>query len=224
MDIKKISENKDAKKSRSLRPVRAFHDLYTSSNLALEEVYTFNVSQSTKETLLKNHIINLVTAIEIYYKDMLDAIFRLCKPSSYESKLKKIHDKNYRINDIVNLYNNRIHPLELIVSSQSFQSIETIDKVFSTLLEKSFLTEIQQIKWKFNLEDKKEFSISNHEIKIVKELFKERHQLIHNPRMQYSFTKEEIEVKDVAIFGLIMASDLIFIQFINKNTKDSTKK
>jgi len=217
MNIEKIIHNKHAKKSRDLRPLRAFVDLYEANNSAMEEIHKLTVSNSTKEALLKSNIINLVTAIEVYYRDMLDAIFRLCKVSSYESSLRKIHDKNYKIDSILNLYNKKIHPLELIVDAQNFQNLETIDKVFSIILKKSFLKSILQIEWKFDLEDKNSSSISDQEIKIVKKVFEERHQLIHNPNMKYSITKDEIEDKVNAVFGLIMASDLVFIQFINEN-------
>ena len=61
---------------------------------------------------------------------MLDAIFRQCDPAFFIPKLKDIHNYKYNIEDLIDIYKRQIHPLELVSSDASFQSIEKIDKVF----------------------------------------------------------------------------------------------
>ena len=83
MNIHKIIKNTEAKKSREAKPLGAFMDLYNATNSALLEVSELGASKSTKEALLKGHIINTVTAVEVYYRDMLDLVFKLCEPKAY---------------------------------------------------------------------------------------------------------------------------------------------
>lgn len=218
MDINKVSSNSKAKKSRNARPIKAFVDLYSATELALKEVSELGASNATKETLLKSHVINVVTAVEVYYRDMLDSIFRLCKPSSFEDKLKKFHDHSYKIDDLVEMHAHGIHPLELVASSLNFQNIQSIEKIFSILLGKPFFKQAKQLKWRLAEDPESESEISQLDIQALQEVFEERHQLIHNPNRQFSKTIENIEDKINSVLGVIMASDLVLTQFINENT------
>lgn len=217
MDIVKITNNTKAKKSRDARPLGAFMDLYSSTEKALTEVAELNASDATKKTLLKSHVINTVTAVEVYYRDMLDSVFRLCKPSSFEDKLKKLHDRSYKIDDLLDMYIHKIHPLELVASSLSFQNIHNIDKTFTILIGKPFFKQAKQIKWRLADQPKTESEISHSDIQALQDLFDERHQLIHNPNIDFSTSINEIENKIDSVLGVIMASDLVMIQFINEN-------
>jgi len=217
MDITKITKNTKAKKSREAKPISAFMDLFNATNSALEEVSELGASDATKETLLKGHIINTVTAVEVYYRDMLDSVFRLCKPSSFNDKLKKLHDKSYKIDDLIELYINRVHPLELVASSLSFQNTQSIEKVFSTLIGKPFFKQAKQLKWRLAEKPVNEFEITHEDINTLQEIFDERHQLIHNPNRHFILSEETIMDKIGSILGVIMASDLVLIQFINEN-------
>lgn len=196
--------------------MNAFLDLYSSTDKALKEVSKLNASEETQKTLLKSHVINIVTAVEVYYRDMLDSVFRLCKPSSFENKLKKLHDNSYKIDDLIDMYVHHIHPLELVSSSLSFQNIYNIDKIFTILIEKPFFKQIKQIKWRIK-DTLAESEASHDDIQSLEDLFTERHQLIHNPNIDFSTTIDDIEKKICSVLNVIMASDLVMTQFINEN-------
>jgi hypothetical protein len=217
MDIDKVKNNILAKKSRSNRPISAFMDLFDATNVALKEVNDLGASDKTKETLLKSHLINVVTAVEVYYRDMLDSVFRLCKPESFEEKLKKLHDKSYKIDDLIAIYVNQIHPLELVASNLSFQNINNIEKTFSTLTGKPFFKEAKQLKWRLADKPETESEISHADIEILQEIFEERHLLIHNPSNHLKVSLNSTEERIDSVLGVIMASDLVLTQFINKN-------
>jgi len=217
MNIAKITNNTKAKKSREVRPLCAFLELFNSTNSALEEVSGLGASNATKDTLLKGHVINTVTAVEVYYRDMLDSVFRLCKPSSFNDKLKKLHDKSYKIDDLIELFINRVHPLELVASSLSFQNTQSIDKIFTILIGKPFFEHAKQLKWRLAENPKNEFEITHEDIKTLQEIFEERHQLIHNPSRHFTLSEEIIMDKIGSVLGIIMASDLVLTQFINEN-------
>lgn len=217
MDINKITKNMKAKKSREAKPLGAFMDLYNATNSALLEVSELGASKTTKEALLKGHIINTVTAVEVYYRDMLDLVFRLCKPEAFNEKLKKLHDKNYKIDDLIEIYINRVHPLELVASSLSFQNIESIEKIFSTLIGKPFFKQAKQLVWRLADKPENEFQITHEDVKALQEIFEERHQLIHNPSRHFTISEEIIMSKIDSIFGVIMASNIVIMNFINEN-------
>lgn len=222
MDIEKIKSNKNARKSRSQRPIAAFMHLYNSTDLALKEVTKLGATEVTIETLVKAHIINVVTAVEVYYRDILDSVFRMCKPSSFEDKLKKLHDRAYKIDDLLVLYVNGVHPLELVANDLSFQNIGNIEKTFSILIDKPFLKQAKLLKWRLKDQPEVECNIDHSDIENLEAIFKERHLLIHNPSMGLSKSLFSIHERIDSVLGVIMASDLILTQFINENADPET--
>ncbi|MBB97750.1 MAG: hypothetical protein CML68_24520 [Rhodobacteraceae bacterium] len=87
--------------------------------------------------LERSVVITFVTHVEVYFRDMLDAIFRQCSPNFFVPKLKHIHNIKYDIEDLIEIYKRQIHPLELVSSEVSFQNTDKIEKVFSKFLGKS---------------------------------------------------------------------------------------
>jgi len=216
LDIKKITNNTNARNSRSSRPYTAFNDVFNSTDKALKEVLDLNVSKETETTLMNSHVINSVTALEVYYKDILDSIFKLCKPSSFEKKLKKLHDKTYKIDDLLDMYVHRIHPLSLIANNLSFQNTYNIDKVFTIIIEEPFFKKIKAGKYRFKDNPEKEFSLEYKQLELLQELFDMRHELIHNPNANYSINKD-IYFKIQAAQNVVMFSDFVLGQYISDN-------
>lgn len=223
MDIEKIKLNRMARASRNNRPLKTFMDIYSSTDKALKEVVSLGASLETQETLVKSHVINLVTAVEVYYRDMLDSIFRMCVPSSYKDILRKLHDHAYKIDDLVSMYEADIHPLELIANSHSFQNKENIERVFKIVLGDSFFKKIQSIKWRIKDSPESESEISYKDIEALQSIFEYRHSLIHNPNQKLSESLSSIEGKINSIFGVITASDIVLSSHINENLDPELK-
>lgn len=217
MDIVKITSNKKSRTSRARRPIKAFLELYDATDSALKEVVGLGASEATIETLIKSHVINVVTAVEVYFRDMLDTIFRLCRRESFESKIKKLHDKSYKIDDLLVIYVNRIHPLELVADGLSFQNIESIEKTFSTLLDKPFFKQTKQFTWRLKDEPETESTIQHSDIENLEGIFQERHLLIHNPSRNLSTSLISTQERINSVLGVVMASDLVLTNFINEN-------
>jgi hypothetical protein len=217
VDIERIIKNREARDSRNSRPISAFMELYQATDKALKEVQNLGASKETQETLVKSHVINIVTAVEVYYRDMLDSVFKMCAPSSFENKLKKLHDKSYKIDDLIAMYVNQIHPLELIASDHSFQNTNTIDKVFTIVIGKPFFKQVRHIKWRLKDNEQSESEATQEDILALQDLFEYRHLLIHNPNQSLKASIEVIENQINSIFGVVMASDIIMSQYINEN-------
>lgn len=217
MDIAKIKSNKKSRLSRAKRPIKAFVELYDATDSALKEVVGLGASEATIETLVKSHIINVVTAVEVYFRDMLDTVFRMCKPESFESKIKKLHDKSYKIDDLLAIYVNQIHPLELVANSLSFQNIENIEKTFSTLIDKPFFKQAKQLQWRLKDNPEVECKIEHSDIENLEGIFQERHLLIHNPNRNLSTSLISTQDRITSVLGVVMASDLVLTRFIDEN-------
>ncbi|PTO95124.1 hypothetical protein CWO08_12380 [Vibrio sp. 10N.286.48.B8] len=220
MNINKINKNIAAKNSRNPRPFATFFDISESTSKAMAEVSSLSVSDETLVTLKNNQIINMVTAVEVYFRDILDAIFKMCERESFEGKLKKLHDKNYKIDEVIAIYENKIHPLELISTSLGFQNTDNINKVFSTLLGDRFIPNLLKLKWKLAKDSDEEASkLYMSDVENLQELFDIRHHLIHNPHKMSTIPDEKIEVLFESMYGFILASDFAFTEFINANSK-----
>ncbi|WP_323664904.1 HEPN domain-containing protein [Aliarcobacter butzleri] len=217
MDSNKILKNRHARKSRNYRPIQAFNDLVSSTGSAIEELEQLGATKETKEVLLKSYIINIVTALEVYYRDMVDLFFRTCNPEVFQDKLKRLHEKTYKIDDLINLYVNNIHPLELITDNLNLQNINNIDKTFTILIGKPFLKEIKEIKWRIKDLSETESQITDNMMKGLSEIIEERHSLIHNPHSKLLLSEESILKNIDSIYGIILASDLVLTKFINEN-------
>lgn len=217
MDITKIRDNRAARESRQSRPISAFMDLFNATHNALEEVTSAGLSQETQIAILKSHLINTVTAVEVYYRDMLDSIFKLCEPDSFNDKLKKLHDRNYKIDDLVGLYVHQVHPLELIADNLSFQNIDSIERVYSHIIGTRFWKEIRNVKWRLKESPENEYEASHDDIAALKSVFELRHQLIHNPSSNFLVSRETISDNLNSVLAVVMASDLVISQHITSN-------
>ncbi|TKG17757.1 hypothetical protein [Vibrio lentus] len=220
MDINKIKKDREARDSRDVRPFATFISISQATSSAMEELVALDLSAETKNTLKNNQIINMVTAVEVYFRDMLDAIFKMCERDSYHSKLRKLHDKNYKIDEVIAIYENKIHPLELISTSHSFQNTDNINRVFSTLLGERFIAQLLKLKWKMSHEsDEEACQLYKGDVDNLQELFQIRNFLIHNPHKTNTVSEEKLDNLFNSMYGFILASDFAFTNFINKHSK-----
>ncbi|KUJ75763.1 hypothetical protein AVO42_10800 [Thiomicrospira sp. XS5] len=223
LDIDKILEDIDAKHSRHYIPLHSFQSLYEKTENAIQELEKLSVSTETKDTILKAHVINTVTAVEVYYRTLVDSVFKTCSPKSFEKTLIKLHDKSYKIDDLIVMYKNSIHPLELVASNLNFQSVQNIDKYFSILLQNKFFDEIKSLRYRIKDKPETETQITFKEIEDLNYIFNLRHQLIHNPNLQITINEEELLNKIDSINGVVMASDLVVRQFVLTNVDPEIK-
>jgi hypothetical protein len=217
-DIETLVANRNARSSRPIRPVTSFTNLANATNEALLEVCALGASEETQQTLLKSHIINTVTAIEVYYKDILDSVFRVCKSSAFVDKLAKLHDSSYRIGDLVEMHVASVHPLELIASNQSFQNIKSIDTVFTTLIGVPFWKQAKTLQYRMpEVTGETVHKTTHDQIEDMSALFRLRHQLIHNPSAQWILNKDEVGRQIDSVCAVILASDILINNWMIEN-------
>ena len=134
MDYKKILQSRENRGTRLARPFENFFATFNQCNEAAEAILGGSFAPEFTPLMERSIIISTVTAIEVYYRDILDFAFRFCAPEFFEPKLKQMHPDKYDISDLIAIYRHRIHPLELVVNSQSFQNVDKIERVFSKIV------------------------------------------------------------------------------------------
>ena len=88
-----------------------------SEILEVQQANTSKFSPKLRWLLEKQSVITMITASEVYFRDMLDGIFRVCKPEAFRPVLKEIYKSKHDIDDLLDFHVRRVHPLELIVDS-----------------------------------------------------------------------------------------------------------
>ena len=149
MDYQQVLQARVNRKTRSARPFANFFESFDQCTKAGEAILNDGIAPEFRNLLERSVVITAVTAIEVYYRDMLDYLFRYCAPSFFEPKLKLLHPEKYDIQDMMNVYVHKIHPLEVVSSAQSFQNVERIDKVFSMFMDKGLWTSVLSQKVRF---------------------------------------------------------------------------
>ncbi|SLN71087.1 hypothetical protein TRL7639_04196 [Falsiruegeria litorea R37] len=147
---------------------------------------------------------------------MLDAVFKQCDPDFFTPKLKHIHNSKYGIEDLIDIYKRRIHPLELVSSDVSFQNVDKVDKVFSKFLGKSIWKAVFDLK--VRIKDKPECVVCFEPelLNALERTFSLRHELVHNPRADFKL--KENQLKDIRnADGLLFATDIILGNMIAEN-------
>lgn len=224
MDINRIERARRVRQSRESRPFKAFYQQFEAHFRSEEELAASTVSSETKWLLQRSFVISLVTATEVYFRDMLDAIFRMCKPDVFLPKLRDLHKAKYDIDDLVSIYVKRVHPCELILDGLSFQRVDTVERVFSALLGKPFWKSVAPVQARVKDEPSKVVEIKPEAVSKYGHLLQLRHELIHNPDAH----KRELSAEELDWLyetpALILACDLLLSSYISENVDPELRR
>jgi hypothetical protein len=224
MNLNRLLRTRQLLEGREGRPFNTFYKLWAAHFEAEEELSKSSVSAFTKWLFQRAFVISSVTATEVYFREMLDTIFRTCKPETFESKLKELHKTKYDIDELVVIYQKRVHPCELVVEGLSFQRIGTIEDVFSKLLEKPFWKSVVPIQLRQKDEPEKILHVTEESVKKFEKLLHLRHELIHHPDPKKTeLSEDELDCLYEIPF-LILACNIQITSHIAKNLDPELKK
>lgn len=211
------------KATRAPRPFDNFDKLYLDLITVAPAVHKAELSEHTKGVLEKHSVITLVTAVEVYFRDMLDSIFHLCKPESFEGFLREFHKVKYDIDELIAIYRKQTHPLELVVDGCNFQNLDVVSSVFSKLLGKSLWETVFSFKWRIADTPEKEYQADKTHLQALQRSIALRHELIHNPDLTVvRLTETQRSDLNSAAF-LVCCCDLVLSQFISDNLDDEIR-
>lgn len=217
MDVKQILQARANRKTRIERPFSNFFETAQQCIAAGEMVVSGSLDPKITGLVERSAVISTVTAIEVYYRDILDFIFRYCVPSFFEPHLKQLFPEKLEIADLLDAYRHNVHPLELVSSAQSFQNADRIDKVFSKFLNNQGLwRSVFKIEVRLKDSPATEGSFSHDELVALNRVFDLRHELVHDPARRTFFTDKTL--KDLwAATHLVFGSDIVLSQVIQAN-------
>lgn len=217
MDIKQILQARANRKTRIERPFSNFFETVQQCTSAGELIVNGSLDPKISGLVERSAVISTVTAIEVYYRDILDFIFRYCTPEFFEPHLKHFFPEKFDIGDLLEVYRHNLHPLELVSAAQSFQNAERIDKTFTKFLNNQGLWKtVFQLKVRVKDKPTTESSFSHDELIALKRVFDLRHELVHDPARRVFFTEETLQ--DIwASAHLVFGSDIVLSQAIQAN-------
>src|SRR5579859_4868003 len=157
--------------------------------------------EESKRIAKCNFVVNLVTAIETYFKLRI-----ISKTDWEETAFDEFHLDQITINQAFTAFKaeENISREVLVAQSQSFQNLESIDQIFSTLTKKKFLKEIGEMKINTLLSfpavtfNDNFPNWRNH----VKQIFETRHKFIHEGSIT-ELTNDTLEQYFLTILVLI---------------------
>lgn len=224
MDLNQILQNRQNRSERLGRPFKNFHDSFAQCSKASELILDGNLSGEVVPLLERSAVITTVTSVEVYFKDMLALIFKGCEPEFFEPHLKQLHPEKFDVADLIDFHKHNVHPLDVVLTSQSFQNIERIDRVFSKFLPKGGLWSTV-IGMQARLKDKPETASTFEESSLIKlkKLFDLRHELVHDPVRRSFFTNDTHDWMYCSAH-IVAGADLVLGELIVNNLNPRLKR
>ena len=164
--------------------MKAFTDSMLIITTATQELDQAVFTPTTKALFQQMLIPRLVTAIECYFRDSLDAIFRLCKHTAFLPALNKLIKQKYSAQEIIELEAEGLHFLEIIPREMSFQALDLITAAYDNFIPTGFTNEMKQKQYRFKHHPDSMMEVTDQTLAQIAELFSLRHQIVHNPHGQ----------------------------------------
>ncbi len=216
MRIQEIKQYRNNRVERGAEPIKNFCNVCIECSTASEQLLVSNYENEFSHLIERSIVISFISAVEVYYKDIVDTIFRLCHSEFIKEPLKHIHQNKYDINELVDMHVNMIHPCELVTNGLSFQNIESIERVFSKFLKKGFWSSLNGMQFRFKNMPEKIAIYEDKYLQSLKFLFNLRHELVHDAAKRKFIDFNLIEHIDNASF-CIMFSNIVLLNMINEN-------
>lgn len=196
-----IEQIKSLRRRRSLPIQRYINNCVDCAELQ-RMVSKADTRKSIKNLAKKNAIVNLITSLEVFLKELIQLNHENWNENGLEELLKDKVTLSHAY-DLLSAY--RPSKSDLISNHYSFQSLESVDTVFNKLTGKRFLNLVGEYGYKFQDFEKALFKVD--ELVFDRDLpswratlidiFKLRHQAVHESTDNVDF---DIEIYDITIF------------------------
>jgi len=216
LDHHKLLQSRANRQSRIGKPFNTFFETVKQATSAADAIVAGNFAKEFVPLMERAVVICTVTAVEVYFRDMLDAVFRVCSPDFFRPKLRHLHPEKYEIDELLAVYEHRIHPLELVSAGQSFQNTQQIERVFSKLLGRGFWTEVFSTQARIKDDPEKVASFAHADLEALQRVFNLRHELVHDPA-KHSFITSEIKDDLWRCSLMVFGADIVLMQLLHEN-------
>lgn len=202
---------------------------FVNSMLALtntaNELGGTEMSFPSKSLLMQLTVIHLITTLECYFRDSLDAIFRLCAHTAFLSALGKLVKQKFSLQEIVELEAKGLHILQVIPREMSFQSLEQISSAFDNFLIGGFVKEVEKRQFRLENMPSHVMEVNAKTLADLAALFAARHELVHNPNEKIlRGALPDFEKHIETVWNFVFCANMAIEKFIGENLKDSIAK
>lgn len=216
LDHHKLLQARANRQSRVGKPFNTFFGTIKQTTSAADAIVTGTFVPEFAPLMERAVVICTVSAVEVYFRDMLDAVFRFCAPDFFRPKLRHLHPEKYEIDDVLAVYEHSIHPLELVSWSQSFQDTQRIDRVFSKLLGRGFWNEVLSMRVRVAERPETETSFDHQSLEALQRVFNLRHELVHDPARR-TFLTAEIRDDIWQCSFMVFGADVVLMRLLQEN-------
>lgn len=178
--LTKITEKREVIKKKELYPYDTFlQKMYRAVKL-LTVVEDSKTDNKIKIEARKNFIINCVTALEVFLKDMIEGLIEM--NAIDQKRMEKFLNDKITVKEAWEIFSEKVITLgEIIAATRSFQNLRQINSTLSSLFDQDFLEEINSFQverengnTKFTLKE----NYPNWQERIT-EMFELRHKFVH---------------------------------------------
>lgn len=195
------------RRHRSPRPYDAFYKQFFKTVEAISEASELGITSDSLHTIQSAHIINSVTSFEVYFRDTIDAIFRLCKPDLYYKNLDKVFKRKYSVTEMIDIFEGDNHPLATLPDERPIQSTKAAFEIFSNLFNFDLSSKIRENEYRLADNPKTIFKVDKEIINAVDFVCSIRHELVHNPNPKIDI--EDIYRKSHSVGIFVVVADLV---------------
>ena len=96
MRIQEIKQYRNNRVERGAEPIKNFCNVCIECSTASEQLLESNYENEFSHLIERSIVISFISAVEVYYKDIVDTIFRLChsefikEPLDFRHKSKNV--------------------------------------------------------------------------------------------------------------------------------------
>lgn len=102
-DFDQVVTNREIRTLRHSRPYRNLREAVDQCKAAGRNLLCNVTADAYPKLLERSVVITFVTHVEVYFRDMHDAIFKQCDPEFFIPKLKHIHNFKYDIEELIDI-------------------------------------------------------------------------------------------------------------------------
>lgn len=231
--IKRILKEKHHLTKRDAFPIDSFnHKMYNSieilnySTLGLKKLPKGKEKNELLKEIRKNFIINCVTAVEVYFKDLIRVTPEMSSKIRNSKQLKDLLSNKEKVNlyDAYQIFKEYDFKLgDILLYYYSFQNLQEINLVLGHLLGiDNFITNIDEFNFRLRKFEKEYFNKTNICLKndfpewkgILTEIFSLRHDYVHHINFHDKLGEIRVETYFKNLWAFILSTDKYYFKII----------
>lgn len=221
-DYEKILESRKSRAARKKIPFDNFLEKYNSVTNLFDEVHKKFRKNELLQECRKQDIIGIMTAFEVYFKDVISYLIQKQKLDVNRLFVK---EDQIRILDLENIIKAKIKLSDLIHLKYNFMKLSDIDQIFRRTLNIQIFEQLKKFSFridktgfhsiKITERRKDDFYLDKDYYAGIEALIRKRNSFVHDTNPALKISKADVEAANESIFEFVFFFD-IFLYFYFK--------